>query len=813
MIFVDVSFPLAIPRPTLTYHYNPPVTTEDAPSPSDPIIGSRVVAPLNGRPLLGYISAVRESDPGFPTKAILEILDPIPLLSPPLVELGRWIASSCLCSPGEAFHAMLPGGIKGRITRVIRPTPEAVAKNKQAEPLPQAVVWLCGNGPTSLTAFTVAFPQEFRKLRAWSDEGLVTLEYRREGEAGPKLQRVFTLAQDRPLDLPALTAKERVVIEYLLKTNIHGTLAQICRGAGVSSSPVNGLLAKGLLTAQEERIERETATDAYYQTLAPPSPPPLTDDQKRCLEGIRMTAASDRRPVLVRGVTCSGKTEVYLRWAAEQLEIGLGVIVLVPEISLTPQMVKRFRDRFGMKVAILHSKLGDGERFDQWEGIRRGRFPLVVGARSGVFAPVPRLGSIILDEEGEPSFKQGEAPRYHARDVAQRRCELEGALLIMGSATPTLEAYQLARDEAYHLIEMPTRVTDRKPPTVELVDMRQELNTKKNRSMFSGALSNALRETLATGKQAILYLNKRGHSSFVLCRSCGETIECSRCQVSLVYHSGCRILRCHYCGEARPIPTTCPTCSSEAIRFFGAGTQRVEAEARRYFPRARIERLDSDSITAKGSLEAILDRFGKGEIDILVGTQMVAKGLDFPNVTLVGILAADALLRLPDYRASERNFSLLAQVSGRAGRGDTPGHVVLQTYFPEHHSIRYALTEDYTGFFSEELAHRRAANFPPFCHLGSFLLSSSKPEDARAAGERLAAALNARPLFAAAGPGSILGPAPAPIERINNVYRFQLLAKGRELVPLTNAIREALAEIKIGGDLRITVDMDPFFSL
>ncbi|HOY66991.1 MAG TPA: primosomal protein N', partial [Candidatus Ozemobacteraceae bacterium] len=473
-------------------------------------------------------------------------------------------------------------------------------------------------------------------------------------------------------------------------------------------------------------------------------------------------------------------------------------------ISLTPQMVKRFRDRFGERVAILHSRLSDGERFDQWELIRSGDAPVVVGARSAVFAPVPRLGSIIIDEEGEPSFKQSESPRYHAREVAARRCELEGALLVMGSATPTMEAFQRARDGRYRLVEMTRRVTDRTPPRVDLVDMRQELVAKKNRSMFSETLAGALRETLKAGKQAILYLNRRGYSSFVLCRACGKVIECSRCQVSLVYHEGSRILRCHYCGEARPLPSACPSCGSEAIRYFGAGTQRVESEARRYFPGARIARMDSDTTGTRGSLETILDRFGRREIDILIGTQMVAKGLDFPDVTLVGILAADSLLRIPDFRSSERNFSLLAQVAGRAGRGDAAGRVVLQTYFPDHHSIRFALTEDYLGFFTEEAVHRRAAGFPPFLHLASVLFVSELPEKARDTAGVFADTLKAAPGFAG---GSLLGPAPAPIERINNQFRFQLLARAPDRTALTAALR-ATAPAAARSGVKISIDID-----
>ncbi|MBR4329792.1 MAG: primosomal protein N', partial [Candidatus Riflebacteria bacterium] len=465
---------------------------------------------------------------------------------------------------------------------------------------------------------------------------------------------------------------------------------------------------------------------------------------------------------------------------------------------------------FGERVAILHSKLSDGERFDQWESIRRGLCPVVVGARSAVFAPLPNLGTIILDEEGEPTFKQADSPRYHAREVAAMRCKLENALLVMGSATPTIDSYQNCLNNNYHLYEMNNRVSNRQPPKVQIVDMRKELVTKKQRSMFSEALTAAIAKTLADKKQAILYLNRRGYSTFVLCAECGEAVKCSKCNVSMAYHTGSNILRCHYCGELQEVPKVCPKCQSKKIKFFGAGTQLIEAQAKAYFPKARIQRLDSDVVTTKGSMEAILDSFGKGDIDILVGTQMVAKGLDFPNVTLVGIIAADNLLRLPDFRASERNFSLLAQVAGRSGRGDMPGNVVLQTYCPEHHSIQHALTEDFHGFYEEEAKLRKEALFPPFIELAHFIISSPNRGKAMTTAQQLYDLFAKHPSVEAK---NLFGPAPAALEQINNRYRYQVMLKMPDLKELIKTVKEVTDSLKKPSDTRLNIDINPYFMM
>ncbi|KAF1081010.1 MAG: Helicase PriA essential for oriC/DnaA-independent DNA replication [Candidatus Rifleibacterium amylolyticum] len=790
--YVEVSFPDPIGEGTLTYHLPP---GRDV-----PLIGCRVVVPVQNRRLIGYITRIHSVLPTFRTVALGEVLDPLPLFSPAMLELAAITANDCACNIGEVLHAMLPGGIKQKIVRMISAT---------ADSDDSALHWLYEHGQTPYNSFIEAFPRSAGQLKDWLDSGFVEILHSITTNAGPRLIKVLKLNPQMAVEPEKLTPKERQAVQALLACSSAPTAAQLCRAASISSAPINQLKKKGLLLEVEERVMRQVADADYYRRPAE-VPPELSDDQQKVLAEIKDAYATDRKPVLVRGVTCSGKTEVYLRWVAEIISMNRTAIVLVPEISLTPQMMKRFTDRFQSQVAILHSKLSDGERFDQWEKIRRGVCPVVVGARSAVFAPLPRLGTIILDEEGEPSFKQGDSPRYHAREVANHRCRIENAQLVMGSATPTIDSFYQCSTGACRLVEMNSRVSDRRPPLVKVVDMRHELVARKNRSIFSQQLGDSIKKTLAAHKQVILYLNRRGYSSFVFCRECGKAVECPKCNVSLVYHTGSQIMRCHYCSEIQTVPETCPACGSRAIKFFGAGTQRVESEAKRYFPTARIQRLDSDSVSTKGSMEEILDRFGRGEIDILVGTQMVAKGLDFPNVTLVGILAADSLLRLPDFRASERNFSLLAQVSGRAGRGDSPGEVILQTYYPEHHSIQFALTEDYHGFYTKEAQLRHETLFPPYMELASFIVSATDKKRAADSAKALHDLFAAHPAVDAS---LLLGPAPAAIEKINDRYRFQLLLKMSDFEQLTRTVREVCRQLKKPGDTRLSIDINPCFML
>jgi primosomal protein N' (replication factor Y) len=511
--------------------------------------------------------------------------------------------------------------------------------------------------------------------------------------------------------------------------------------------------------------------------------------------------------MLLYGVTGSGKTEVYLQAIACMLQKELASIVLVPEIALTPQMTERFVARFGNKVAVLHSRLSAGERYDEWCRVARGEALVVIGARSAVFAPVPKLGLIILDEEHEITYKQEETPRYHARDIALRRAEMHGAAVILGSATPSLESYTKALRGEYRLAKLPQRIAGRPLPPVEIVDMREELKSG-NRSIFSRTLQAALRDALAAGKQAIIFLNRRGYSTFVLCRTCGHVMRCPACNVSLKFHSTLAMLCCHYCDYREPYPSACPACGGRYIRHFGTGTQKVEEELRRRFPAARPLRLDADSTARKGEYRQILASFRRGEANVLVGTQMIAKGLDFPKVTLVGVITADTALNLPDFRAGERTFQMLTQVAGRAGRGATGGRVVIQTYTPEHYAVVAARKHDFETFYREESARRKELGYPPFGYLVRLLVSGGVEGNVMKAASLLTGFLGTEI--------EIWGPSPCPLEKVRGRYRWQLVLRGDELEPLLAAAKEAANRFRqcaVTAKVRLSLDVEPLHLL
>ncbi len=564
--------------------------------------------------------------------------------------------------------------------------------------------------------------------------------------------------------------KQKRVLEVLLNGD-EIPVSHIKTLLDVDDSPINALIKKNLLVKTYVQEYRGNFNSALVERSKPPV---LTDEQADAV--YRIFSAMDRdekKPLLIHGVTGSGKTEIYMRAIEKVLSQGKEAIVLVPEISLTQQTVERFVARFGSRVAVTHSRLSDGERYDQWTRARRREISVMIGPRSAVFTPFENIGVIIIDEEHESTYKSDiQSPKYDAREIAEKLSELYGCTVILGSATPSLLSYYRAQHGEYELIELKHRVNNTFPK-IHIVDMRKEL-ARKNFSVFSTELKNAINENLENKRQTILFLNRRGHSTFVSCRSCGYVMSCGNCNVSYTYHKGINRLLCHYCGKTIGVPSVCPQCGSEYIKYFGAGTEKIEQEVLRLFPKARVLRMDMDTTRRKNSHQTILEDFRKGKADILIGTQMIAKGLDFPNVTLVGVVAADLSLNIGDYRSGENTYQLVSQVSGRAGRADKEGTVYIQTYSPDNYSIRYAAENDYKEFYEEEIAFRKNMNYPPFTNIFLVMLTGENEYILRQTITRLADIMkryNKNNMF------TRLGPTPAVISKINNVYRWQITVK------------------------------------
>lgn len=568
------------------------------------------------------------------------------------------------------------------------------------------------------------------------------------------------------------------------------------------------LVKKGWLIADQTQRSR-TRRPAESPTLAkdPRPSPVLNADQQTAAEAIRTALQSNSfRTFLLQGVTGSGKTEVYLRSIETALALGKNALLLVPEIGLTPAMAGQFFERFGEQVAILHSAFGDAERAEQWRRVRSGSARVVIGTRSGVFAPIQNLGLIVIDEEHDSSYKQQETPRYHARDVALMRAREAGAVAVLGSATPAVETRYNAEQGKYRLLLLPSRIAQRPLPEVHILDMRLEFLETKRQSIFSRKLIEEIERRLAQQEQTMLLLNRRGFSSFMICRSCGERLLCANCSVVLTQHRRDRRMLCHYCGYAEKIPQECPKCGSDYIQFLGSGSERVEDTLHEHFPQARIARLDRDSARGKGTFARILQSFRDGEIDILVGTQMIAKGHDVPNVTLVGVVLADIGLSLPDFRAAERSFELLTQAAGRAGRGDTPGRVLVQTFNPDHYAVRFAAQQDYEAFYKKEIEFRKWLRYPPFAALASVLVRAERQEQAL----RMASALGIFLNPPAVGV-RVIGPAEAPVLRLKKEFRYQVLLKAASRAVLRRIVNDvrAFAEKEKWNATALVIDVDP----
>lgn len=807
---LEVALPLPL-RQTFTYGWDG----------ATPAPGTRVMVPFRNRIEVGWVLGPGEPVPRV--RKILSVLEPRPSVAPDLIRLARWLAEYYVAPLGQVLRAMVPGPMVDRSTdhlvarRDAGPGDDLSARERA---ILEAVADRSAGRAASSVKRVVGRGSFWPQVRRLEDLGILGHETVPPRPAVAKTRRVVVLTRTLGT-LDALDAlfgrshRQREAYDALLESGGRMPLAAML-DTGFSRSVIGGLIDKEVAVFEEEAVHRDPFSD-----IRVPPPPTMTPtgQQREVVEALDRSRGSGRA-ALLHGVTGSGKTLVYVELLRRALDAGEGAIVLVPEIALTPQTVERFRQAFGDLISVLHSGLSDGERYDAWRSLRDGTRRVAIGARSAVFAPVPSLGVVIVDEEHDGSYKQSEAPRYHGRDVAVVRAKLAGALCVLGSATPSLESWMNAKGGKYDLYSLPDRVGGGVLPEVRVVDLRTgpgagEGTREERRGSAPGGggsdrilsprLEDAIGERLRRREQIVVLLNRRGYASFALCLACGDVMACIHCSVSMTYHRGRRRMLCHHCGHEDVPPERCSRCGSDELSFRGLGTEQVERVLMEAFPEARLARMDMDTTGGKWSHQEILDRVGSGAVDILLGTQMIAKGLDFPRVTLVGVINADVGLHLPDFRASERTFQLLAQVAGRAGRGTLGGEVIIQTFVPDHYVILAASSHDYRGFVERELKVRMDPPYPPHTRMARVLVSSPAQEQAVLAAEALGRWLVAT----SGGAVAVLGPAPAPIERLHGRYRWHVLLRGgaaglgRVLVALVEGFNPP------GSDVRLGVDRDP----
>ncbi|NOZ20542.1 MAG: primosomal protein N' [Planctomycetes bacterium] len=708
-------------------------------------VGSRVRVPFSRREVEGYCVGFVPESEYDKVRDILDVIDEVPMLDAELLELTKWMSDYYFCSWGEALDAVLP---------------TAVREGTQTRKVRLA------------------------KLKIPLDD----------------VDKVIS-------EIEAKAPKQAKVLAIIAENDGTMTASRIAKAVGCTPSVVRSLEKAGRIVFLEEKAILDPLLDLPVDKVSRFEP---NDEQAVALKRVRERLAENTFGViLLHGVTSSGKTEIYLQAIAGVVAAGKQAIVLVPEISLTPQTIRRFRARFD-RVAVMHSRMSKGETHEQWRQIRSGEAQIVLGVRSAVFAPTKNLGLIVVDEEHENTFKQDVTPRYHTRDVAVVRAHRSDALVLLGSATPSLESYRNAMTGKYELVRLTKRIEDRPLPVVHVVDMRGEHHAQKRFAHFSRDLLEELRRTIARGEQAILFLNRRGFATTVSCRKCGLVLECVRCGIAMTYHKSRHVAVCHQCGARLTPPDACPDCQTPDLRFTGAGTEKIEEYLGKLVPEANVARMDTDTMTKRGSYRETLDRFRSGEVNVLLGTQMIAKGLDYPNVTLVGIISADTALHLQDFRASERTFQLISQVSGRAGRGVRPGAVIVQTHKPGHYCIECAARHDYEKFADVELEHRRALGYPPFSRVARIVVRGLQRNKVIQKANQIAAKLRESGLL---GQRQLLGPAQAPIERVKERARWHMLVKAPESRTLRAILSHAEEEMKSSGGVYVTVDVDPMSML
>jgi primosomal protein N' (replication factor Y) len=808
-------------------------------------VGSVVVVPFGAQSAVGYVVGLKYDCPpemAAKIKPVAARIENAPGFDQEMLDLAQWVAEQTLCDLRDALRLIVPEVMSSQIKTTLtlaEDWEERLAGSRAAsqKDMAAALAALGGSAETARLAKALGQAKPGPALAELRKKGIVTEE--RSVKLPParrKMVRLLRLAVDVDVAGEEAARLERTgaarqarLLRALVTAEEEGRAAKMpSSGLAVGASAgaaAKALAEKGLARYTEVPSRRDPFQ--FFGFVAGDAPP-LTDAQARATGEIgRRLQARDGRTLLLYGVTGSGKTEVYLDAVARTLALGRNALILLPEIGLTAQVLDLFKARFGAdEVAVLHSALSLGERHDEWRRIQSGEARVVVGARSAVFAPVPHLGLIVLDEEHDGSYKQDSNPRYHARDAARFRAAQTGATVVLGSATPSLESFYLAKAGEYGLIALPERIDSRPLPPVSVVDLREEMKAPRApvkrepgaekpepppRSVFAADLIAALGCCLERREQAILFLNRRGFASFLLCRDCGFTFHCPNCDVSLTYHHAGRYLQCHHCDYRRRVPDVCPKCAGLRLRPFGVGTEKVEDAVRQQFPHARTLRMDRDTMSRKGAHAETLRAFKRGEADILIGTQMVAKGLDFPNVTLVGVVSADTALNIPDFRAPERAFQLLTQVAGRAGRGKVPGIVIVQTFSPEHESVLFAAKHDYLGFYEQAIGQRQEVGYPPFAHMANVVFTDEDEDEARKRGYRMANVLRAH--MGSESDVTLLGPVACPLSRLRGRYRWHLALRAPAKETLLALLRAALAELTAGERLGLSLDMDPLSML
>ena len=786
----------AIDKP---YDYLVPPELEQAVLP-----GIRVLVPFGGgnRPSDGIVLAVGRQEEGEGLKWIISLLEDEPVLDGKLLKLALWMRERYFCTVYDAVKAMLPAGLYFALRDCCCLAPgvdrerlyEAAGQSEPAKKLAQLLLALDGRADMEQVRAAFGTKSPASAIKLLKQRQVLTVETSAERAVGDKSRQIALLAipAEEALALTAPRRKSaplRYAVVELLASIGSASSKEICYFTGASPATLRGLAKRGIISLERQEVFRR----AGPEYVEPAGPVVLNEEQEAAFQTLdRLAAEGKPGAALLYGVTGSGKTQIYIKLIQSALDRGRSAMVLVPEIALTPQLLRIFTSHFGERIAVLHSSLHAGERCDEWKRLRTGRADVVIGTRSAVFAPLSNLGVIILDEEQEGSYKSENTPRYHAGEVAKYRCAQENALLVLGSATPSVETMYCARQGTYHLVRLTRRYNQRALPQVLIVDMKEELR-RGNGTSISAPLREELARNLEAGEQSILFLNRRGASRMVSCGECGYVPECPRCSAHLTYHSANGRLMCHYCGHSERLSGACGRCGG-LFNFIGTGTQRVQEELEELFPQTPILRMDTDTVSAAHPHESFLSRFQKEKIPILIGTQMVAKGLDFENVTLVGVISADLSLYMEDFHAGERTFSLLTQVVGRAGRGEKKGRAVIQTYTPDHEVIRFAAEQDYDRFYEQEIRLRSLRGYPPFQDIT--VLTASGPEEAGVLRVcmKLRGALEAG-LRRLGVPFQLLGPAPAVVTKVNNRYRYRLTLSGRSTPDIRHLIAHLLRTV------------------